>query len=84
MRWRSPVFIAAVDSNTQRLIRATERVVFPLDTNEPTHVARMGNFHTLTVSPSESWVTVGEERPADAWKSDLLIARIRWSKPNRI
>ena len=84
MRWRSPVFIAAVEAKTLQLIRATERVVFPLDTNEPAHVARMGNFHTLAVSPTESWVTVGEERPADGWKSDLLLARIHWSKPNRI
>jgi len=41
-------------------------------------------FHPLTVSPRESWVTTGEERPADGWKGDLLLARVRWSKPNRL
>ena len=84
MRWRSPLFVAAIDTKTTRLIRATERVVFPLDTGDPAHVARMGNFHPLTVSPAESWITTGEERPADGWKGDLLLARIRWSRPNRI
>jgi len=85
MRWRSPVFTAAVDARTLRLIRATERVVFPLDARGPAHAARMGNFHPLTVSPAESWVTTGQERPAgaaDGWKGDLLLARIRWSRPN--
>ena len=84
MRWRSPLFIAALDAKTLRLIRSTERVLFPLDNEDPAHVARMGNFHPLTLSPLESWVTTGEERPADAWKGDLLLARIRWSRPNRI
>ena len=82
MRWRSPVFIAAVEAKTLRLIRATERVVFPLDAKDPAHVARLGNFHPVTVSSAESWVTTGEARPADGWKGDLLLARIRWSKPN--
>ncbi len=82
MRWRSPVFIAAVEAKTLRLIRATERIVLPMDTSDPAHVTRMGNFHPLTVSPYESWVTTGEERPADDWKGDVLLARIRWSKPN--
>ena len=84
LRWRSPVFIAAVDAETLRLIRVTERVVFPLDAQDPAHAARMGNFHPVTVSPAESWITTGEERPFDGRKGDLLLARIRWSKPNRI
>jgi hypothetical protein len=84
MRWRSPLFIAAVESRTLRLIRATERVVFPSDTTNAARVTRMGNFHPLTVSPLESWVTTGEERPFDGWKGDVLLARIRWSKPNRL
>jgi hypothetical protein len=82
LRWRSPVFIAAVEAETLRLIRATERVVFPLDAEDPARAARMGNFHPLTVSPAESWITTGEERPFDGRKGDLLLARIRWSKPN--
>lgn len=82
MRWRSPLFMAAVEAKTLRLIRATERVVFPMDTQDQAQATRMGNFHPVTVSPAESWITTGEERPADGWKGDLLLARIRWSKPN--
>ena len=84
IRWRAPLFIAAVDAESLRIIRSTERVVFPLDTKDPAHATRMGNFHPLTVSPVESWVTTGEERPADGWKGDLLLARIRWSKRNEL
>ncbi len=79
MRWRAPLFIAAVDSQTLRLQRSTERVVFPLESGDPAHAARMGNFHTLAISPLEGWVTVGEARPAAGYKGDLLLARIRWS-----
>jgi hypothetical protein len=43
----------------------------------------MGNFHTVAAAPGESWVTVGETRPDDGWKGDTLLARIRWSRPNR-
>ena len=81
-RWRAPLFIAAVDPLSLALIRRTERVVFPMEEIDPTHVARTGNFHTLTVSAAESWVTTGEERSADGWKGDVLLARIRWSRPN--
>ncbi len=87
VRWRAPLFIAAVDLDSLRIIRATEKIVFPLrgdSVNEPEHVARMGNFHPVTVTPRESWVTVGEARPEDGWKGDLLLARLRWSLPNRM
>ncbi|WP_435015448.1 sialidase family protein [Tundrisphaera sp. TA3] len=86
MRWRAPLFVAEVDPRTLRLVRASERVVVPLagdPANQPDRVARMGNFHTLDVSPDESWVTVGEERPKDGWKGDTILARIRWRRPNR-
>ena len=69
-----------------RLIRASERVVLPLigdGINDPTHVARMGNFHTVSATPDESWVTDGEILPADGWRGDTLLARIRWSRPRR-
>jgi hypothetical protein len=44
----------------------------------------MGNFHTTNVSPDESWVTVGEWQPKNGLKGDLLLARIRWTKPNAL
>jgi hypothetical protein len=86
-RWRAPLYMARVDIGSLRLIRSTEQVVLPLigdGVGDPGHVARMGNFHTLTATPEESWVTVGECLPKDGWRGDLLMARIRWSRPNRM
>lgn len=86
MRWRAPLYVAEVDRKALRLIRASERVVLPLigdGVADPKHVARMGNFHTVAAAPGESWVTVGETRPEDGWSGDTLLARIRWSRPNR-
>jgi hypothetical protein len=87
MRWRAPLFVAAVDPRSLRLIRSSEKTVFPLigdGIHDGKHIAGMGNFHTTTVSPTESWVTVGEELRNDGWKGDTLLARIQWSRPNRI
>ncbi len=86
MRWRSPLYMAMVDPEKLRLIRATERVVLPLigdGVGAAKQVARMGNFHTTAATPEESWVTVGECLPHDGWRGDLLMARIRWARPNR-
>ncbi len=85
IRWRSPLWMAQVDVNTLRLRRDTERVVLPLvgdGVKDPDRVAIMGNFHVTTVSPSESWVTVGEWQPKNGLRGDLLLARIRWNRPN--
>lgn len=81
MRYRAPLYMAAVDPDAVHLVRESERVLLPLrgdPAEAPEHVARMGNFHTLAVRDDESWVTVGESRPASGWKGDLLLARIRW------
>lgn len=87
IRWRSPLWMAQVDTKTLRLRRDTERVVLPLigdGVNDPDRVALMGNFHTTNVSPAESWVTVGEWQPKNGIRGDLLLARIRWNKPNAL
>lgn len=87
IRWRSPLWMAQVDLNTLRLRRDTERVVLPLvgdGVNDPNRVALMGNFHPINVSPDESWVTVGEWQPRNGIQGDLLLARIRWNKPNAL
>ena len=80
MRFRAPLYIAAVDLRTMDLRRATEQVVLPLS-GDPlkaaADVARLGNFHTLVLSPNEAWVTAGEARPTKGWKGDLLLARLR-------
>lgn len=86
-RWRAPVFVAQVDPNTLRLIRDTEQIALPLvgdGVNNPDDVAYSGNFHPVNVSPDESWITDGEMLPKRGWKGDLLLSRIRWSKPNRL
>jgi hypothetical protein len=87
MRWRAPLFMAEVDRKHLRLLRASERIVLPLvgdGVNDPKHVARMGNFHTLAVTPGESWVTVGETLPEDGWRGDTLLARVKWSRANAL
>jgi hypothetical protein len=86
IRWRSPLWVAQVDPERLCLIRDTEQVVLPLvgdGVNKPNEVALMGNFNITNVGPDESWVTVGEWLPRQGAKGDLLMARIRWSKPNR-
>lgn len=81
MRWRAPLYIAQVDLSRLRLMKATERVVLPLmgdGVKNPDEVALSGNFHTLTVSDREAWVTDGEMLPKRGYRGDLLLARIRW------
>jgi len=87
VRWRSPLWMAQVDTRTLRLRRDTERVVLPLvgdGVKDPNRVAIMGNFHPVNVTPNESWVTVGEWQPKNGIKGDLLLARIRWNRPNKL
>ncbi len=87
LRWRSPLWVARVDPSELCLIRSTERIVLPLagdGVDGPDDVALMGNFHVTNVSPRESWVTVGEWLPRRQARGDLLLARIRWSKPNAL
>ena len=85
IRWRSPLWMARVDPETLTLIRSTEQVALPLvgdGVNEPDEVPLMGNFHTVNVSPEESWITVGEWLPRRQARGDLLVARVRWETPN--
>ena len=87
IRWRSPLYVAQVDPEKQCLIKATERVVLPLvgdGVNAPDKVALMGNFNVTNVSPDESWITVGEWLPRGGYLGNVLLARVRWSKPNRL
>jgi len=84
IRWRAPLYIAKIDVPSLSLIRSTEKVVFPMLPgigNDPKKVALMGNFHPVTVSPRESWVTVGENFPANQYRGNTLLARIHW-KPS--
>ena len=87
IRWRSPLWVARVDPQRQCLIKSTERVALPLvgdGVKAPNEVALMGNFHVVNASEHESWVTVGEWMPRSGYRGDVLLSRIRWSKPNRL
>ena len=85
-RWRSPLFMAQVDSNSLRLLRDTERILLPLSgdgVNAPDEVPYSGNFHPVNVTADESWVTDGQIVPKRDYRGDLLLCRIRWTKANR-
>ncbi|MCP4785657.1 MAG: hypothetical protein GY903_04520 [Fuerstiella sp.] len=87
IRWRSPLWVAQVDQSKRCLIKSTEQIVLPLvgdGVNDPNSVAIMGNFNVTNASPHESWVTVGEWMPRAGYEGDVLLARIRWSKPNQL
>jgi hypothetical protein len=87
MRWRAPLYVAQVDPEKLCLIRKSEKVVFPLvgdGINNADHVARMGNFHVVNASPTESWITVGETLPHDGWKGNTLLGRIFWAEKNKL
>jgi hypothetical protein len=86
MRWRAPLYVSQVDRATLRLVRSTERVVFPLigdGINDAANVAHYGNFHVTNISQYEAWVTCGEVIPS-TFRGDLLLARVKWSAPNRL
>jgi len=87
IRWRSPLWVARVDTDRLCLIRESEKVVLPLvgdGVNSPDGVALMGNFNVTNASPNESWVTVGEWMPRRGARGDLLMSRIIWSKSNAL
>lgn len=87
LRWRSPLWMARVDPEKLCLIRKTETIVLPMvgdGVKLPEDVAIMGNFHVTNASQEESWVTVGEWMPKRDAKGDLLLARIRWTRPNAL
>jgi hypothetical protein len=86
-RWRAPLYMAAVDLRSLRLVRESERIVLPMlgdGVKRPKQVARMGNFHVTNAAPGESWVTVGETLPSAAWRGNTLLARVAWSRPNAL
>jgi len=67
MRHRAPLFIAQIDKEKLVVKRSTEQVAIPERGGE------MGNFGASTITPHESWITVGE----GVWNED---ARRRGAK----
>ncbi len=75
MRHRAPLFVAEVDTERLRVIRATERIVVP------ERGATLGNFGVTSVSDTEAWVTVGEgnvdgEAGKHGADGSLFLARV--------
>ncbi len=87
MRWRAPLFMALVDEKRLCLVRSTERIAIPLEgdgVRDGPGVEHLGNFHTNPVSRDESLVSVGTIITARNFAGTVRIARIRWSKKNRL
>lgn len=87
IRWRAPLWIAQVDTDRKCLLKSSEQILLPIvgdGIKDPDHVALMGNFDVTNVSENESIVTVGEWLPRKNARGDLLLARIRWSIPNKL
>jgi hypothetical protein len=83
-RHRAPLFIARVDPEAVRVVRATEQIVVP------ERGARLGNFGIVDVSGDEKWVVVSEwmqkwgpdhiipvDNPHGADNS-IYIAKLKW------
>ncbi len=82
-RHRAPLFIAQVDPTGLQVLRETERVLIPERGGE------LGNFGAAVIDQNESWVTVSEGVANDdarrrGAKGATFVARIVWSKPNRL
>lgn len=81
VRHRAPLFMARVDPEKLRILRASERVIVP------GRGAEMGNFGTRASDENESWVTVSEglfmkDSRARGAEGATFVARILRSKPN--
>ena len=76
-RHRAPLFIARVDPARLVVERATEGILLP------NLGGAFGNFGVCHVTAEETWV-VDCLVNAEAGKPNLYVARIHWSKPNRL
>lgn len=72
IRWRAPLFMAEVDPERLRIVRATEQIVFPMAPD-----ARTGNFHSVAINREWAAVFSTEETSAAlAWRGNTLLARL--------
>ena len=80
---RAPLYIAKVDPDRLCVIKSTERVLFP-NKGYP-----LGNFGVTTVNEKETivitteWPRIEFTKPMLDAGNDILMARIKWNKPNR-
>ena len=78
-RYRAPLFIAEVDTSSMRLLRSTERMVFPFDgdVSNPDSVALSGNFHPCMLPNGEALVADASLKPYYEKNEGLaMISRI--------
>lgn len=78
-RNRAPIFIARVDPDKLRIIRATEQILIP-----ESGVDLTGGFAPVNVNENETWVISSEMAFPEARKDEnnrVLLAKIIWSKP---
>jgi hypothetical protein len=83
VRHRAPLFMARVDPQKAVVLRASEKIVVP------ERGAEMGNFGASAINANESWVTVSEgmfmkDSAKRGAEGATFVARIVWSKPNRL
>ncbi len=83
IRHRAPLFMARVDTEKLQIVRSSEKVVIP------ERGAEMGNFGACRINEQESWVTVSEgmfmkDSVKRGAEGATFVARILWSKPNRL
>ena len=86
-RWRSPLWIARVDTEKMVLIRDSEQIVLPMvgdGIHKPDEVSLMGNFDVTNINQQKSWITVGDWVPKSNLKGNLLASEIQWTQPNRL
>jgi len=84
-RNRAPIFLAQVDPERLRVIRATEQVLIP------ERGLMLGNFGAAPISADESWVTDAEFLcvksgyvPTATGNGSTFVARVKWAKPNQL
>ncbi len=82
-RNRAPIFLAQVDPARLCVLRNTEQVLIP------ERGVMLGNFGASYITPEESWVTdaefmIGEKPHPRGADGSVWVARVLWSKPNRI
>lgn len=74
IRHRAPLFMAQINPKTNRILRATERVVVPRE-----GTAAIGNFGVVNVTKGESWIVVAKRTKMPGEKN-VIISRIRWNQ----
>lgn len=80
MRNRAPLFIAEVDPERLCVRRSTEQILFPENN------ADLGaGFGVTEVSANETWVITSELPTKNSRDfNHVMLARLKWSKPNRL